>query len=269
MTGDPSRLRAPESEAPEALRLALEQAHADLPTPEALGRIAAGLEHGVPPSGAGETAAASGGAHLPFAVKLGAVLLVGGAAVVALVRVVEREPGAPPVASTPAQVATANASDPVVPAIPVPAADRSPPERGAMSTRVPSTARSDEVGGPATPSSAGSGGSTPAVRRAPGEAAETPATSPDSQSADRGPSEAALLGRAQSALKNDPALAAALAREHARRFPAGALAQEREVILIEAAKRLGNDSEAKKRSGDFREQFPGSAHEERVRRGGR
>jgi hypothetical protein len=77
-------------------------------------------------------------------------------------------------------------------------------------------------------------------------------------------SEAQLLQRAQSALKDNPEGALALAREHRRRFPQGALAQEREVIMIEAMSRLGRIDEARKRSERFERNYPGSAHRRKV-----
>jgi hypothetical protein len=78
------------------------------------------------------------------------------------------------------------------------------------------------------------------------------------------PSEAALLRQAQSALRSDPARALALAREHQRRFPRGTLAQEREVIAIDALSRLGRSGEAGKRAKEFETQYPGSAHGKKV-----
>jgi hypothetical protein len=55
-----------------------------------------------------------------------------------------------------------------------------------------------------------------------------------------------------------------LTREHARRFPQGALAQEREVIAIEALSRLGRTEAARQRGTQFERQYPGSAHQPKV-----
>jgi hypothetical protein len=82
----------------------------------------------------------------------------------------------------------------------------------------------------------------------------------------RGPSEAQLLKQAQSALKDDPARALALTRVHKQRFPSGALAQEREVIAIEAMRRLGRSSDAARRVQEFRRENPDSAHLPRIDR---
>ena len=62
------------------------------------------------------------------------------------------------------------------------------------------------------------------------------------------PSEAQLLQAAQASLRSNPRRALALAREHEQRFPKGALAQEREVITIEALSQLGRADDARDRS---------------------
>lgn len=77
-------------------------------------------------------------------------------------------------------------------------------------------------------------------------------------------SEAELLQAAQSALRTNPRRALALVREHQRRFPRGALAQEREVIAIEALKRSGRAAEAGERAEDFKRANPNSAHRPRI-----
>jgi len=73
------------------------------------------------------------------------------------------------------------------------------------------------------------------------------------------------LARAQAALSNSPKAALALAAEHDRAFAGGgALAQEREVIAIDALLRLGRRTEAELRTQRFHRQFPASAHGRRV-----
>ena len=84
------------------------------------------------------------------------------------------------------------------------------------------------------------------------------------------PNEAALLEQARRALAADPARALALTRQHQQRFPTGVLNQEREVIAIEALRRLGKANEAGDRAGAFEKQFPGSPHQRAVEsRGGK
>ena len=57
--------------------------------------------------------------------------------------------------------------------------------------------------------------------------------------------EAALLEQARGQMRAAPALALALAAEHAQRFPRAQLASERTLIQIEALHRLGRDAQAR------------------------
>lgn len=76
--------------------------------------------------------------------------------------------------------------------------------------------------------------------------------------------EVQLVQRAQSALKSHPAEALGLADAHARRFSNGLLAQEREVIAIDALTRLGRLESAKARARRFKERHPSSTHLGRI-----
>ncbi len=87
------------------------------------------------------------------------------------------------------------------------------------------------------------------------EAAKAPASKP---------TEVALLRQAQQALKSDPQRALSLAQQHSRLYPSGHLNQEREVIRIEALRRLGRDTEAKRLGDRFEKRFPDSAHRSKV-----
>jgi hypothetical protein len=80
----------------------------------------------------------------------------------------------------------------------------------------------------------------------------------------QGSSEISVVTRAHQALADNPLLALDLVREHELRFPFGALAQEREVIAIQALLRLARRSEAEARATRFRAQYPGSAHARRI-----
>lgn len=106
--------------------------------------------------------------------------------------------------------------------------------------------------------------------QAPPKAAPTTSLPGRSPAAERQPSEATgesesdLLGRAQAALRADPNRALSLAAEHRRKFPNGVLAQEREVLSIEALERLGRHKEAVSRAEGFLRSFPGSAHRSKV-----
>ncbi len=79
--------------------------------------------------------------------------------------------------------------------------------------------------------------------------------------------EPALLARAHDALlRGAPDKALAIATEHATTYPRGALAQEREVIAIEALVALGRREEARRRSAAFATAYPNSSHRERLAR---
>ena len=78
--------------------------------------------------------------------------------------------------------------------------------------------------------------------------------------------ELALLGEAQRALPNDPALALALVREHERRYPDGVLAQEREAVAVSALWQIGRRDEARRRAERFAEEHPRSTYVGRMRR---
>ncbi|MET0410142.1 MAG: hypothetical protein ABW217_02550 [Polyangiaceae bacterium] len=56
-----------------------------------------------------------------------------------------------------------------------------------------------------------------------------------------------------------------LTREHERRFPRGSLRQEREVIAIEALKRVGAGRAAGEKASEFEQRYRGSVHQGRVR----
>jgi hypothetical protein len=76
--------------------------------------------------------------------------------------------------------------------------------------------------------------------------------------------EFSLLEQAQRALRTDPQRALGLADADEKRFPSGALAQERDVIAIEALVQLGRADEASARARRFFRAFPGSAHGPRI-----
>lgn len=79
-------------------------------------------------------------------------------------------------------------------------------------------------------------------------------------------SEAELLEQARAASKSDPARTLQRASEHAARFPRGVLVQEREVLAIQALRRLGRDAEADRRAEAFAKAFPGSAFQRKLQR---
>lgn len=79
--------------------------------------------------------------------------------------------------------------------------------------------------------------------------------------------EATLLTRAhEQLLGGDAEGALASVTEHARAYPNGTFAQEREVIAIEALSALGRRAEAERRAASFHAAYPQSSHGERVDR---
>ncbi len=156
---------------------------------------------------------------------------------------------------------------------------RSTPDPGSASPahRVPVESPSNAVEG-AAPLTTPSPGAEPAVApgpdlapavaepRAAGEAAAQPERQRRPKAASSGLPEAELLRKAQALLSEDPSRALALTREHEQRFQRGALAQEREVIAIEALKRLGLEQAASDRAAEFEKRYRGSVHQSRVRR---
>lgn len=74
-----------------------------------------------------------------------------------------------------------------------------------------------------------------------------------------------LIEKARRALASDPRRALALAQEHQRRFPGGALGVERDVIALEALARTGQTAEARRRALQFEAKYPESIHLPRVR----
>ncbi|HMI92184.1 MAG TPA: hypothetical protein VK509_12500 [Polyangiales bacterium] len=77
--------------------------------------------------------------------------------------------------------------------------------------------------------------------------------------------ELTLLELAQRVLRRDPEEALALAESHRARFERGALAQEREMIAIEALLRLKRRAQAERRARAFTQRYPQSSHGPRLR----
>jgi hypothetical protein len=76
--------------------------------------------------------------------------------------------------------------------------------------------------------------------------------------------EASLLGRAQSVLASEPKLALRLTEQHRRDYPRGRLAQEREMIAIQALVALGRRAQGSARAQQFRSAHPSSVHRRRL-----
>jgi hypothetical protein len=238
---DPPRLLDPQSGAPAALRSALEAAENDLPNERQLAALGASLGPllggGAPLGGAGPAAAGHAAAHGASglaAAKLAALVLAagaligGGAWLVRRSRATSSQPAAAPAAATGAGARPAVAA-------PSALAVSAAPAPSTLAHVTPIAARSAPI---AKPSAAAPNSSLTEVQ---------------------------LLARAQAALATHPARALALTSEDGRRFPDGALVQEREVIAIQALSELGQHADAVLRARAFEKRFPHSAFQRKVR----
>jgi hypothetical protein len=237
MSDDPVRLVDAESEAPEVLRLALRGGGSAAPSSAQLdalasklgpllGAAAGGAAAGAAASSTAGGSAASGGAGLSIGAKVVAGVVLVGALAGGGAWLAERD-GSPAPAAKPAATAAGRAvtpGAPAEPALPAPPAAE-PPALDAPSRAAPGSAK--------PPAAA-------AIK------------------------ESELLEAAQRALGTNPERALALTQTHRQRFPNGALAQEREVIAIEALSRLGRKNDAKRQSEAFEKTYPGSAHQRKV-----
>jgi hypothetical protein len=72
--------------------------------------------------------------------------------------------------------------------------------------------------------------------------------------------ESVLISRARAATEASPGEALAALEEHARRFPRGVLAPERDYLAIKALHRLGRTAEARSRARDYAALHPSSPY---------
>lgn len=260
---EPPRLRDPGSDASDAMRALLRAGRSELPDADQIARLRARLPLGAPPPGSPPDApppaspgalgpAAAGGSLIPSALT-GAALAV----VVVLGWTWTERAGdraAPPAIASSAVVAPLPASAPSTPST----------SRGADAPSGPSarpSAAATASAAPAIPVSP----STPAFSSEPAAPApEAPSVAAGSVPPGEGESEARLLGRAQDALASDPSRALSLAGEHARRFPGGTMAEERELLAVAALVRVGRSGEARDRAARFLTSFPRTAYRARL-----
>jgi hypothetical protein len=232
---DPVRFGDAGSDAPEELRRLFRAGGEDLPTEAELGRLAARLGpiFEPPPSSSPITLATAGKVAAVSAVVVGAAVLFA----LNFGPHGRRPPDAPDRWTPPRTPESAP-----------------PPSGSGMGASSPSSA----------PDHAGLAPSTSAVPVAPSGSPSAGSSHPNGVSARPAESEAELLERARGALASSPARALALTEQHRTRFPSGVLAQEREVIAIEALKRLGRTDEAARRAADFARRYPGSAYRKKL-----
>jgi hypothetical protein len=241
---------------PELLEL-LAAGRSELPTEAQIGALAAKIAPLVgppssPPGGGGVSGASGAGAALKLVIALGVVGAVG-------LGVWWAWP--PSDADSPREARPAVAATPGV--NPVPVLERSlgddrvaapivapsvPVEPVVLEAEdVPSRARnrgSSDVSGASAGTSVGGGAMPPPAAPV--------------------PTEMELLNRAQASLRANPGAALEALELHVTLHPSGVLAQEREVLAIEALYRLRRGAEAERRASRFESRWPSSAQIRRV-----
>lgn len=228
---EPRRLKDSE-EGPAALRSLLRKANEAVPplSPELRAAVLASLP--APPSpgtGGGGGAAGGGGASLSpatiGAIGLGVIAIVVGG----IFTLVPSDPPAPEVKPAPSMPVTlAPSSAP-------------PPETSAT------------VEGPPPSASASVVVHAPSAKPAPVPSGDSLAE------------ELALITRARDSFGSNPTSTLSLIDDHARRFPNGQLAPEREYLRIRALRKVGRIDEAKARCRAYEKSFPSSPHASSVR----
>lgn len=228
--------------------------------------VAAALAAGAATATAGATssAAALTASAVPLALKVAvafAVLAAAGGGLAYVQRAPGHEGPTPRAASAPhARQAPVVAPTRSLPARPVPPAVAPAPVPIAAVVRVPVATSASESA--PRPTSRALGARLPTA-----PAAETPAPAP--ATIDELPAETALLRRAQAALAAHTATSAddALAAldEHARRFPSGTLAEERDATRALALCAAGRVAEAQSAARSFLAAHPTSPLAHRVR----
>jgi hypothetical protein len=208
------------------------------------------------PAATGVTAALGAGARASRWVtltKLATAVIIVGAGAGAIASHFVSDP--PPPAD--ARVSSSPSSPVQPPPSNTPVADPSPPP--------PSLPPPSQIG--AEPAAALRAAPTEAAAPAPRRPAVTPpARNHDAVAEGSVAAEVALLRRASASLQaGDPRAALAAVNEHARRFPNGALAEERDTERIVALCALGQLDDAQRARARFERMYPASSHEGRVR----
>ena len=238
---EPTRLSSAASDADPALRAALAAGRAEVPSEAQLSALAAKLGPLAIPAASGATLGA-------WPVVAGLVAVIAVVAAVAVVALNGASPGhVGTVASADGAAADAAAADAAADAAAADAADAAD-----------AAAAVDAAAAAATDADA-----APRPFRPHAVLAAAPPDAPLPLAADL-EAELALLRAAQDALRTDAARALSLADEHARRFADGTLAQEREVVAIEALAALSRSAEARARAERFTARWPRSAHARRL-----
>ncbi len=261
----PPRLGDPRSKSPDALKRLILAGRSELPEGKRLRSMGhrLGFPAGARLASGTTIKGAAGSGLLGSAGKIGVAVvltLCAGAGALATHNVAKRRrtvvaaapasESAPALESAPAPAlapALASESAPALASESAPAlASESAPALASESAPAPAPALASE--------------SAPALAPAPAREARIIA----SVVASRSETEFSLLEQAQRALRTEPQRALDLADRDAAESPLGALAQEREVIAIEALEKLGRGRDARARARRFFRTFPGSAHGPRI-----
>jgi hypothetical protein len=234
MSDDPrSWLEATGDEPSPLLRTLLDSAKVDEPQAADVARLTAKLAAALPPGtltpdgggGSGGGGGGSGGGATAAGVKGAAGWVIGGGVIIGLAvlgAVAATNPSGAPLAP---HATTAAASD--------------------IRTELPQVASVVSV---ATSASANAPILAPT-----GTSSASPAVPAEA--------EATMLARGYEELRHgSPQRALAVAAEHARAYPRGSYAQERELIAIEAMVKLGDRAGADARAAAFRRAYPKSSH---------
>lgn len=303
---DPVRWLSPGSDAPDELRRVLGSASADGGGAGALSSLAAklpvaGVAAGAGSGGAGVSAKLAGGAVKKAVLSWKLALWVAGAAAAggAATNALILAPASRPAITVPAQGAASGAGERPAPATwgdrgsdgesapDAPASAGAPAGDAANGDRETGNRETGnrEAGdhGTGDRQAGGPGGANPAI--APRTAAIPPARQPLAEGAppsgekavasraDEGVAtvdslgaEARLLLDARRAMARDPQKALREAESHDASFGGGALAEERDVLRIEALVKLGRLDEAAGLAASFRARHPQSSHLARIDR---
>lgn len=129
-----------------------------------------------------------------------------------------------------------------------------------------STATSSESSAAVPPASAASAPSSTSSAKVASITTSASAPPSASQGGDSLEREVAMLQEANRKLAADPAGALTVLDAHKAKFPNGMLSAEREVLAVDALKRLGRTAEAKRRGDAFLAGSPSSLYADRVRK---
>ena len=284
---DPPRLMDSADTDP-VLRQALRVISKDVPSLPALGALADGAQRAMHANAATKAAASSLGAKVVVATVVGGVIagvyfaLPSGTRPVAQQHVTVV---APRVARSSSAAGAPAPGPPVTAAESRPASPLDVAPTDTAPSRVLEASRAEQAAAPEldAPSTMGQGStrdpvthpgsevSSRPVRTAPDPKAggpTTPAAREEPRSEERKPAprpgEVDLLEGAQQSLSGDPRHALELLAEHRRTYPRGKFAQERDVLMLEAFKRLHDTAALREGARAFLGRYPHSPYRLRV-----